>query len=173
MAWKKKLALMKHTTDYLQKRKGIKLNFLRWLREIRYLMYYQWKFYLNSDIPLVSDDTLRHPHWAWHITSSAVNMNSKHKCLNDPYVKFTLSIFATFQSVSRLYSSSLWAIKCLWVTCLSQYIINSRNDWSDTSSDMINLPVLGIWFVKWRLSLNNPEQSFSELSLKTTSKIFH
>ena len=101
-------------------------------------------------------------------------MIGKDKCLNDPYLKFTLSRLIPFQSISKLHSSSPWVSKRLWVTCFPQYIINFRNDWRDTFTDIVNLPVLGIWFVKRRLSLNKPEQTFPGLSLlKSTSKGFH
>ena len=127
-----------------KKENSIELSFLRWLRDTRYLIYYQWKFYLNSDISLAIDDILHHPQWTWHITSSAVNMNDKPEWLNDHYLRFTLPILATFQSVSTLHSSSPWARKRLWVACLPQEILNSGNDWFDTSSDIINLTVLDV-----------------------------
>ena len=38
---KEEISIMKHVTDYLKKKKGIELNFLRLLRETIYLTYYQ------------------------------------------------------------------------------------------------------------------------------------
>ena len=38
---KEEISIMKHVTDYLKKKKGIELNFLRLLRETIYLIYYQ------------------------------------------------------------------------------------------------------------------------------------
>ena len=164
MAWKKKLVSMKHVTDYLKKKKGIELNFLRLLRETIYLIYYQWTFYLNCDISFVIDNTSHHPQWTWHITSFAVNMNGKPKCLNDHYPRFSLPILTKFQSVSKLLSSSRSARKRLWVTCLPQEILNNGSEWFDFF--WCYLPTcVGCSLLSEVLRFNNLEQSFLELAL--------
>lgn len=63
MAWRKKLGSIKHVTDYLQNGRRYRIKFLRWLWETRYLIYYQWKLYLSSDVSFFNDDLLRHQRW--------------------------------------------------------------------------------------------------------------
>ena len=134
MAWRKKLASVRHVTDYLQKLKRyrIKLFTLTAGDEISHLL----------SMKILPQHWYFICHW-WHITSSTVNINGKPKCLNDHYPRFTLPILRTFQSVSKFHFSCPWARKRLQVTCLPQEILNYRNEWFDTSSD-VNVPVLDV-----------------------------